>query len=155
MAERVDCVVIGAGVVGLACARALACSGREVLVLERQGQIGTETSSRNSEVIHAGIYYDTGSLKAKLCVRGKAMLYGHCEAYGVPFQRCGKIIANHKPFAVGAHLISCDRARRGSKRFLRHGIRPDGWSCRRYPASVTSIAFTCRNGAKDFYAIRR
>lgn len=73
----------------------------------------------------------------------------------VPPKRCGKIIANHKPFAVRAHLISCDRARRGSKRFLRHGIRPDGWSCRRYPASVTSIAFTCRNGAKDFYAIRR
>ena len=75
MAERVDCVVIGAGVVGLACARALARDGREVLVLERHGQIGTETSSRNSEVIHAGIYYDTGSLKAQLCVRGKALLY--------------------------------------------------------------------------------
>ena len=71
MAERVDCVVIGAGVVGLACARALARDGREVLVLERHAQIGTETSSRNSEVIHAGIYYDTGSLKAQLCVRGK------------------------------------------------------------------------------------
>ncbi len=92
MAERVDCVVIGAGVVGLACARALARQGREVLVLERHGQIGTETSSRNSEVIHAGIYYDTGSLKAQLCVRGKGMLYRHCEEYGVPFQRCGKII---------------------------------------------------------------
>ncbi len=92
MAERIDCVVIGAGVIGLACARALARDGREVLVLERQGQIGTETSSRNSEVIHAGIYYDTGSLKAKLCVRGKALLYEHCVAYGVPFDRCGKII---------------------------------------------------------------
>jgi len=92
MAERVDCVVIGAGVVGLACARALARDGREVLVLERHGQIGTETSSRNSEVIHAGIYYDSGSLKAQLCVRGKALLYAHCEAYGVAFRRCGKII---------------------------------------------------------------
>ena len=92
VAERVDCVVIGAGVVGLACARALARDGREVLVLERHGQIGTETSSRNSEVIHAGIYYDTGSLKARLCVRGKALLYAYCEAYGVPFSRCGKII---------------------------------------------------------------
>jgi len=90
MAERVDCVVIGAGVVGLACARALARNGREVLVLERHGQIGTETSSRNSEVIHAGIYYDTGSLKAQLCVRGKALLYRHCETYGVPFKRCGR-----------------------------------------------------------------
>ncbi|MCX7064601.1 MAG: FAD-dependent oxidoreductase, partial [Proteobacteria bacterium] len=92
MAERVDCVVIGAGVVGLACARALARDGRDVLVLERHGQIGTETSSRNSEVIHAGIYYESGSLKAQLCVRGKALLYAHCEAYGVPFRRCGKII---------------------------------------------------------------
>jgi len=92
MAERVDCVVIGAGVVGLACARALARNGREVLVLERHGQVGTETSSRNSEVIHAGIYYDTGSLKAQLCVRGKALLYRHCETYGVPFKRCGKVI---------------------------------------------------------------
>ena len=91
-AERVDCVVIGAGVVGLACARALARAGREVIVLERHGQIGTETSSRNSEVIHAGIYYDTGSLKARLCVRGKALLYDYCSAYGVPFRRCGKII---------------------------------------------------------------
>ncbi len=91
-AERVDCVVIGAGVVGLACARALARTGREVLVLERHGQIGTETSSRNSEVIHAGIYYDTGSLKAQLCVRGKALLYAHCESTALPFRRCGKII---------------------------------------------------------------
>jgi L-2-hydroxyglutarate oxidase LhgO len=92
MAERVDCVVIGAGVVGLACARALARGGREVVVLERHRQIGTETSSRNSEVIHAGIYYESGSFKARLCVRGKALLYAHCEAYGVPFRRCGKII---------------------------------------------------------------
>ena len=75
LAERVECVVIGAGVVGLACARALARAGREVIVLERHGQIGTETSSRNSEVIHAGIYYDPGSLKARLCVRGNALLY--------------------------------------------------------------------------------
>jgi len=75
MVERVECVVIGAGVVGLAIARALAWSGREVVVLERASQIGTETSSRNSEVIHAGLYYATGSLKAKLCVAGKEMLY--------------------------------------------------------------------------------
>ena len=92
VAERVDCVVIGAGVVGLACARALARSGRDVVVLERHGQIGTETSSRNSEVIHAGIYYEPGSLKAQLCVRGNALLYAHCDTYGVPFRRCGKII---------------------------------------------------------------
>jgi L-2-hydroxyglutarate oxidase LhgO len=90
--EPVDVVVIGAGVVGLACARRLAQSGREVLVLERNGQIGAETSSRNSEVIHAGIYYPQGSLKARLCVRGKHALYRYCQDRGVPYRRCGKVI---------------------------------------------------------------
>ena len=92
MAERCDAVVIGAGAVGLAVARALAQAGREVLVLERHDLIGTETSSRNSEVIHAGLYYPTGSQKAELCVRGKALLYEHCAAYNVPHARIGKII---------------------------------------------------------------
>jgi len=92
MPERADVVVIGAGVVGLACAFALVRAGREVVILERHGQIGTETSSRNSEVIHAGIYYATGSAKAALCVRGKALLYRFCEEYAVPHRRCGKII---------------------------------------------------------------
>ncbi len=78
--------------VGLAVARALARNGREVLVLERQNAFGTETSSRNSEVIHAGIYYPTGSLKARMCVRGKELLYEYCENYRVPYERIGKII---------------------------------------------------------------
>ena len=90
--EQVDAVVIGAGVVGLAVARALALSGREVLVLESQNAIGTGTSSRNSEVIHAGIYYPAGSLKARLCVQGKDMLYAYCAERGVPHQRLGKMI---------------------------------------------------------------
>ena len=90
--EDIDCVVIGAGVVGLAVARELAVAGREVLLIERGGEIGAETSSRNSEVIHAGIYYPTGSLKAMLCVRGKALLYEYCSERGVPHRRCGKII---------------------------------------------------------------
>jgi L-2-hydroxyglutarate oxidase LhgO len=85
-------VVIGAGVVGLACAARLAEAGRDVLVLEQHELIGSETSSRNSEVIHAGIYYPTGSQKARLCVEGKAMLYDYCERYAVPHARCGKII---------------------------------------------------------------
>jgi L-2-hydroxyglutarate oxidase LhgO len=90
--ERVDCVVIGAGVIGLAIARRLAMSGREVLVLDAAGMIGTETSSRNSEVIHAGIYYPTGSLKARTCVAGKQRLYAYCAERGIPHRRCGKLI---------------------------------------------------------------
>jgi len=92
MAEKVDCVVIGAGVVGLAVARALALRGREVMVLEAEDAIGTGTSSRNSEVIHAGIYYPPGSAKARLCVAGKHLLYAYCEARGVGHSRCGKLI---------------------------------------------------------------
>ena len=92
VAESVDCVVIGAGVVGLACARALALQGREVIVLERAEAIGTETSSRHSEVIHAGIYYEPGSLKAKFCVEGKLKMYRFMEERGIPFNRLGKLI---------------------------------------------------------------
>ena len=83
MAERLDCLVIGAGVVGLAVARALALSGREVVILEAAADIGTEISSRNSEVIHAGIYYPPGSLKAKHCVAGKALLYRYCRDHHI------------------------------------------------------------------------
>ncbi len=90
--DRIDAVVVGAGVVGLAVARALALQGREVMVLEREGAIGTGTSSRNSEVIHAGIYYPSGSLKARLCVRGKQLLYAYASERGIPHRRCGKLI---------------------------------------------------------------
>lgn len=90
--EQVDCVVVGAGVVGLAVARALAQAGREVLILESEAAIGTGTSSRNSEVIHAGIYYPQGTLKARLCVAGRDALYAFCDSHGVPFRRCGKLI---------------------------------------------------------------
>jgi len=95
--EEIDCAVIGAGVVGLAVARALALAGREVLVLESEGAIGTGTSSRNSEVIHAGIYYPQGSLKAKLCVEGKELLYAYAAERGVPHRRCGKLIVATSP----------------------------------------------------------
>jgi L-2-hydroxyglutarate oxidase LhgO len=90
--EKVESVVIGAGVVGLAVARALAMAGREVVVLEAEDAIGTHTSSRNSEVIHAGIYYPKGSLKAASCVSGKTLLYEYCRSHGVPHLRCGKLI---------------------------------------------------------------
>ena len=92
MVETADVVVIGAGVVGLAAGRAFARLGRDVLVLERNSTIGGETSSRNSGVIHAGIYYPNKSLKAHLCVRGKQLLYAFCEEYDVEYKRCGKII---------------------------------------------------------------
>ncbi|NDH62172.1 MAG: NAD(P)/FAD-dependent oxidoreductase [Alphaproteobacteria bacterium] len=90
--ESVDCVVIGAGVVGLAVARALALAGREVIVVEAAEGIGTETSSRNSEVIHAGIYYPKGSLMARTCVEGRRLLYAYCAEHGVPHLNCGKLI---------------------------------------------------------------
>ena len=90
--DRVDVVVIGAGVVGLACARALALAGREVLLLETESAFGTGVSSRNSEVIHAGLYYPNGSLKARHCVTGKRMLYEYCNARAIPFRRCGKLL---------------------------------------------------------------
>lgn len=92
MTEQVDCVVVGAGVVGLAIGRALALAGREVIVLEAESAIGTGTSSRNSEVIHAGIYYPPGSLKAKLCVSGRQALYAYCTQRHVEHRRIGKII---------------------------------------------------------------
>jgi L-2-hydroxyglutarate oxidase LhgO len=90
--DKVDCVVIGAGVVGLAIARRLAQAGREVVVLEAAEGIGTITSSRNSEVIHAGIYYPAGSLMARMCVSGKRMLYAYCREHGIPHRNCGKLI---------------------------------------------------------------
>jgi L-2-hydroxyglutarate oxidase LhgO len=89
---EVQCLVIGAGIVGLACAKKLAEAGIEVVILEAADSIGTETSSRNSEVIHAGIYYPKGSLKARHCVAGKKQLYRYCESHGVPYRRLGKLI---------------------------------------------------------------
>ncbi len=90
--DKVDCVVVGAGVIGLAIARRLAQAGREVIVLEATEGIGTITSSRNSEVIHAGIYYRAGSLMAQMCVSGKRALYQYCRDHGIPHRNCGKLI---------------------------------------------------------------
>ena len=105
--EEVETVVVGAGVVGLAIARELALSGQEVLVLERAALIGSETSSRNSEVIHAGIYYPPGSLKARLCVAGKQALYDHCASHGVGYKRCGKlVVATEEPQLSGLKALA-------------------------------------------------
>lgn len=94
MAERYDIAVVGGGILGLAVARELALrdAGRSVCVLEREERLGAHQTSHNSGVVHAGIYYAPGSLKAELCVRGAAALYEYCEARGIPFERCGKLI---------------------------------------------------------------
>ncbi|MBL4874885.1 MAG: NAD(P)/FAD-dependent oxidoreductase [Cohaesibacteraceae bacterium] len=93
---HIDCIVIGAGVVGLAIARSLAVAGRDVVVIERAARIGEETSSRNSGVVHAGLYYPTGSNKAGFCVEGRKLLYRFCEDFSVPFKQTGKLIVATK-----------------------------------------------------------
>jgi len=95
--EKIECVVVGAGVIGLAVARRLAQAGREVIILEAAEGIGTVTSSRNSEVIHAGIYYPAGSLMARMCVSGKRALYRYCSDHGVPHRNCGKLVVATTP----------------------------------------------------------
>ncbi|TIN31192.1 MAG: NAD(P)/FAD-dependent oxidoreductase [Mesorhizobium sp.] len=109
----IDCVIAGAGVVGLAIARAVALSGRAVLVVEKAGAMGTVTSSRNSEVIHAGIYYAPGSLKARLCAEGRERLYAYCREHNVAHDRTGKLIVAGEPdqldrlSAIRANAQSC------------------------------------------------
>ncbi len=107
--ETVDAVVIGAGVVGLAIGRALARRGVETWVLEREGAVGTGASSRNSEVIHAGLYYPPGSLKARLCVDGRERLYAYCASHGVAHRRCGKLVVATAPEQLSAlrQLAAC------------------------------------------------
>src|SRR5215469_12018131 len=109
--DEVECVVVGAGVIGLAAARAVAMAGAEVLVVEQAYTIGFETSSRNSEVIHGGLYYPTGSLKARSCVEGRDRLYSYCREHGVPHARLGKLI------------VATQRSRGGRPRKDRHHRR--------------------------------
>jgi L-2-hydroxyglutarate oxidase LhgO len=99
--HEVDCVVVGAGVIGLAVARELAMAGREVIVLEKAGAIGTEISSRNSEVIHAGLYYPADSLKARFCAPGRALLYDYCRTHGIPHRRIGKLVVATSAAEIG------------------------------------------------------
>jgi L-2-hydroxyglutarate oxidase LhgO len=108
--DQVDAIVIGAGVVGLAVARALAQSGRETIVAEAQPAIGQGVSSRNSEVIHAGLYYPTGSLKARFCVRGKQLLYDLCASHGVNHRNCGKLVVANSEAEAAALRGLQDRA---------------------------------------------
>lgn len=109
--EQIDAVVIGAGVVGLACARALTGRGIETLIIERHERIGQEISSRNSEVIHAGLYYPTGSLKARLCVQGNKALYDYCTQRGIAHQRCGKLIVATVPAQIDKLALLLNQAR--------------------------------------------
>jgi len=104
--ESIDCIVVGAGVVGLACARTLALAGRDVIVLEAGPSIGWETSSRNSEVVHSGIYYSAGSRKATACVEGRRKLYDYCAARSVPYAKLGKlIVATNEAEEVEIHAL--------------------------------------------------
>ena len=147
--ENVDCLVIGAGVIGLAVARALARAGREVIVVESESGIGTGISSRNSEVIHAGIYYPTGLDKTRLCVEGKAMLYAFCQEFGVPHKRCGKLLVavneaevgklaaiKAQAEANGVAISSGSAARRRAR--SSPSSSPSGRCCRPRPASSTA-----------------
>ena len=109
--DRIECIVIGAGVIGLAVARALALRGREVIVLERHEVIGSEVSSRNSGVIHAGLYYPAGSLKARACVAGKHALYAFCASHGVSHARTGKLVVATEDDQLGAMDALMQRAR--------------------------------------------
>ncbi len=133
--ERIDSVVIGAGVVGLAVARALAQSGREVIVLEAEGGIGTETSSRNSEVIHAGIYYPTGSLKARTCVAGKALLYDYLCEHGVHHANCGKLI-------VATGETQHERLRQIQAQAAANGVELEWWEADRARALEPALHCT-------------
>lgn len=110
MCVEVDAVVVGAGVVGIACALSLARQGQEVILLEAESHFGTQTSSRNSEVIHAGIYYPPNSLKARLCIEGRERLYAYCRSRGVSYKRIGKLIFASRPDELAMLDEIADRA---------------------------------------------
>jgi L-2-hydroxyglutarate oxidase LhgO len=118
--ERIDAVVVGAGAIGLAVARELALRGHETLVFEADGGIGGGTSSRNSEVIHAGLYDAPGSLKATLCVAGRRALYPYCDAHGVGHRRCGKLVVASTPGQL-------DALRGVERRALENGVEGLRW----------------------------
>ncbi|HSA88354.1 MAG TPA: NAD(P)/FAD-dependent oxidoreductase [Burkholderiales bacterium] len=150
--EKLDAVVIGAGVVGLAVARALAHAGREVVVLEAEDAIGTHTSSRNSEVIHAGIYYPKGSLKARSCVAGRELLYEYCVTHGVPHRRSGKLIVSTSRDQDGELLSIQQRAQA-------NGVTDVVWMTRAQAAalepevSCTAALYSPSTGIIDSHAL--
>jgi hypothetical protein len=154
--DVVDCVVVGAGVVGLAVARALARDGRETLIVEKEGLFGSETSARNSEVIHAGIYYPQGSLKARFCVAGRDLLYDYCQSRHIAHRRCGKLIVATNPKeteklqSIKAHAEAngvLDMQLLDGRGGMRTGTGARAATprcCHRRPASSTATPTCCR-----------
>ncbi len=135
--DEVDVLVIGAGVVGLACARALALQGRSVVIVEAAAQFGSGTSSRNSEVVHAGLYYEPGSLKASLCLRGRELLYAYCAERGVAAQRCGKLLVATRE----ADAPKLDAIRQRAAACGVHDLQPlDGTALRALEPALQAVA---------------
>lgn len=135
--EQVEAVVIGAGVVGLAVARALARAGHEVVVLEALDAIGTVTSARNSEVIHAGLYYPPGSLKAQWCVEGRERLYAYCAERGVQHRRCGKLVVATQP---GQQAYLDKLLRQAQANGVHDAVLLEGEAARRMEPALQAIA---------------
>jgi len=146
VAADIETAVVGGGVIGLAIARALAGAGQDVMLLERHRRLGSETSSRNSEVIHAGIYYPPGSMRARLCVAGKEMLYRFCAENGVAHRRCGKLlVATHADEIDRLEAIAGYAARNGVPEMRRltpadiKGLEPEVACVAGYLSSSTGI----------------
>jgi L-2-hydroxyglutarate oxidase LhgO len=152
--ELIDVAVIGGGVTGLAAGRAIARRGRSVCVLERHPRVGAETSTHNSGVIHAGIYYPAGSLKARLCVQGRHLLYQFCAEHGVPHNRCGKIVvANHQSDVPELEQLLARGVANGVERLA----MVDGAFCREREPHVPAVAalFSPDTGVVDAEALVR
>jgi L-2-hydroxyglutarate oxidase LhgO len=150
--DQVDVIVVGAGVVGLAVARELAVAGSSVVLIEREGGFGAGVSSRNSEVIHAGLYYPPGSLKAQLCVRGKHLLYEFAQARGVPHRRCGKLIVATSEAELPALDTIASRAAEAGVSDLQ---RLDRAQCKAIESQVEALAalISPSSGIVDSHAL--
>jgi L-2-hydroxyglutarate oxidase LhgO len=149
---EIDTLVIGAGVVGLACARAAGLAGREVVVVDRHPAFGMETSSRNSEVVHAGIYYPAGTLKARLCVAGRDALYAYARDRGIGFRRCGKLIIAQGPSAAADLAAIAHRAQAAGAGELRMLSKVDVRAIEEHVLADAGL-FSPRTGIIDSHAL--